>query len=162
VRAERVVWGRLYMEIVEAGGADIREAMRRMTAGLPSSAAPSGAQESSEPNTSVARRFGLEVWGRGDMHAADEVLAEDFVEHTPVPGQAPGREGHKQVLNVWRAAFPDLTITADDVLAAGDKVVLRWTAHATHQEALMGVPATGRRVTLTGIDILRIEESRRA
>lgn len=166
VRAERIVWGRLYMEMIEAGGAEIREAIERMTAGPPPSAESSAvrageAQASSfEQNKVVARRFGEEVWGRGDLQAAEELLAEDFIEHNPVPGQGPGREGHKQVLKVWRAAFPDLTITVDDLLGDGDQVVLRWTAHATHRGELMGIPATGRPVTLTGIDILRIVDGR--
>jgi steroid delta-isomerase-like uncharacterized protein len=150
VRAERIVWGRLYMEMIETGGGDIREAMERMTA------QPSG----TETNRVVARRFGEEVWGRGDVQAAEEVLAEDFIEHNPVAGQGPGREGHKQVLKEWRSAFPDLTITVDDLLADGDLVGLRWTADATHRGELMGMPATGRRVTLTGIDILRIVDGR--
>jgi steroid delta-isomerase-like uncharacterized protein len=107
-------------------------------------------------NNIVARRFGEEVWGKGDMQVADDVLAEDFVEHNPAPGQPPGREGHKQVLKLWRAAFPDLTLTVNDVFTAGDKVALRWTAQGTHAANLMGMPATGRDVTLTGIDILRV------
>jgi steroid delta-isomerase-like uncharacterized protein len=166
VRAERIVWGRLYMEMIETGGGDIREAMGRMTAGQPPSAESSagGAGEAqpsyTETNSVVARRFGEEVWGRGDVQAADEVLAEDFIEHNPAPGQGPGREGHKQVLKVWRAAFPDLTISVDDLVADGDRVALRWTAHATHRGELMGMPATGRRLTLTGIDILRIVDGR--
>jgi steroid delta-isomerase-like uncharacterized protein len=90
------------------------------------------------------------------VQAADEVLAEDFIEHNPAPGQGPGCEGHKQVLKLRRAAFRDLTISVDDLLADGDRVALRWTAHATHRGELMGMPATGRRLTLTGIDILRI------
>jgi steroid delta-isomerase-like uncharacterized protein len=166
VRAERIVWGRLYMEMIEAGGAEIREAIERMTAGPPpraeSSAVRAGeAQASSfEQNKVVARRFGEEVWGHGDLQAAEELLAENFIEHNPVPGQGPGREGHKQVLKVWRVGFPDLTITVDDVLGDGDQVVVRWTAHATHRGELMGIPATGRPVTLTGIDILRIVDGR--
>jgi steroid delta-isomerase-like uncharacterized protein len=165
VRAERIVWGRLYMEMIETGGGDIREAMGRMTAGQPSAESSAGGAGEAQPsdaekNRVVARRFGEEVWGRGDVQAADEVLAEDFIEHRPAPGQGPGREGHKQVLKVWRAAFPDLTISVDDLLADGDRVVLRWSAQATHRGELMGVPATGRRVTLTGIDILRIVDGR--
>ena len=120
-----------------------------------------------EPSTSaggenelVARRFGQEVWGEGDLQAADDVLAEDFVEHNPAPGQLSGREGHKQVLTLWRAAFPNLTLTLDDVFAAGEKVALRWTARGTHAADLLGIPATGRDVTLTGIDILRVVEGR--
>jgi steroid delta-isomerase-like uncharacterized protein len=166
VRAERIVWGRLYMEPIERGGGDIREAMKRMTAGPPPSeegsagGAGEAQPESTEKNKVVARRFGEEVWGRGDLQAAEDVLAEAFIEHNPAPGQGPGREGHTRVLKVWRASFPDLTITVDDMLADGDRVALRWTAHATHRGELMGMPATGRQVTLTGIDILRIVDGR--
>jgi steroid delta-isomerase-like uncharacterized protein len=117
-------------------------------------------RDSSEDNRAVARRFGEAVWGRGDMEAADAVLAEDFVEHNPAPGQGPGREGHKQVLEQWRAAFPDLTLTNEDVVAEGDKVALRWTARGTHKGPLMGLPPTDHEVTLTGIDILRIADGR--
>jgi predicted ester cyclase/limonene-1,2-epoxide hydrolase len=148
VRAERIVWGRLYMEMIETGGGDIGEAMERMTAPPPNAERPAGRAGEAQPsgtetNKVVARRFGEEVWGRGDVQAAEEMLAEDFIEHNPVPGQGPGREGHRQVLKVWRAAFPDLTITVDDLLADGDRVGLRWTAHATHRGELMGMPATG-------------------
>jgi steroid delta-isomerase-like uncharacterized protein len=116
--------------------------------------------DSDDDNRAVARRFGEEVWGQGDMEAADAVLADDFVEHHPAPGQPPGREGHKQVVELWRTAFPDLTLTVDDLFADGAKVALRWTARGTHRGALMGLPPTGRQVTLTGIDVLRIVDGR--
>lgn len=115
---------------------------------------------SGETNTVVARRFGEDVWGHGDMDAADAVLAEDFVEHNPAPGQPAGREGHKQVLKLWREAFPDLTLSVDDVFAAGDRAALRWTARGNHTGTLMEISPTGRQVTLTGIDILRIVDGK--
>ena len=108
----------------------------------------------------IARRFGEEVWGKGDLQAADDVLADDFTEHNPAPRQRPGREGHKQVLQQWRAAFPNLTLTVDDVFAVGDRAALRWTARGTHTGDLMGMPPTGREVTLTGIDILRVVDGK--
>ena len=92
------------------------------------------------------------------MAVADEVLAPDLKEHNPLPGQGPGREGHKQVVAAFRAAFPDLRVSTEDLVAEGDRVVLRWRAEGTHQGELMGVPATGKRVTLTGIEILRIAD----
>jgi steroid delta-isomerase-like uncharacterized protein len=108
----------------------------------------------------VARRFGEDVWGAGDLEAAEDVLAEDFIEHNPAPGQRPGREGHTQILQLWRTALPDLTLTVDDVFAASDRAALRWTARGTHRADLMGIPATGREVTLTGIDILRVVDGK--
>jgi steroid delta-isomerase-like uncharacterized protein len=116
---------------------------------------------SQEINTAVARRFGEDVWGHGDLDAADAVLAEHFIEHNPMPGQAAGREGHKQVLKLWRQAVPDLTLRVDDVFTAGDRAALRWTARGSHTgAALMGIPPTSRQVTLTGIDILRVVDGK--
>ena len=56
--------------------------------------------------------------------------------------------------------FPDLSVSTDDVVSSGDRLVVRWTATGTHQGDQLGVPATGKRVRLTGIDILRVEEGR--
>ena len=104
----------------------------------------------------IVRRFTEEVWGQGDMAAADEVLAADLIDHSPQPGQGAGREGHKQVVTAFRSAFPDLHVTAEDLVAEGDKVALRWQAEGTHQGELMGIAPTGRRVTMRGIEMLRI------
>ena len=57
---------------------------------------------------------------------------------------------------VFRSAFPDLRVTTEDVLEEGDRVALRWKAEGTHRGDLMGLAPTGKRVTLTGIEILRV------
>ena len=107
-------------------------------------------------NKQIVRRFSDEVWGQGNLTAADEVLAVDLVEHNPLPGQGAGREGHKQVVTLFRSAFPDLRVTTEDLVEDGDRVALRWKAEGTHRGELMGIAPTGRRVTLTGIEIVRI------
>jgi steroid delta-isomerase-like uncharacterized protein len=111
-------------------------------------------------NKAVAVRFNEDVWGRGDEAALEELLAPDFVEHDPLPGQSPDREGHRQILAAFRSAFPDLHVTTEDVVAEGEKVVSRWTARGTHQGELMGIAPTGNGVTIKGIDVLRISGSR--
>src|ERR687894_2557249 len=108
-------------------------------------------------NKTVAVRFNEDVWGRGDEAALEELLAPDFVEHDPLSGQSPDREGHRQILAAFRSAFPDLHVTTEDVVAEGDKVVSRWTARGTHQGDLMGVAPTGNRVEVMGVTISRIE-----
>lgn len=113
-----------------------------------------------ETNKTIARRFCHDIWGKGDLAAADELIAENLVDNNPAPGQGPGREGHKQVLLAFRSAFPDLSFTTDDIIAEGDKVVLRFTARGTHQGDLMGIPATGKAITMSGIEILRIADGR--
>jgi ketosteroid isomerase-like protein len=76
-------------------------------------------------NKAVALRFNEDVWGRGDEAALEELLAPDFVEHDPLPGQYPDREGHRQILAAFRSAFPGLHVTTEDVVAKGEKVVSR-------------------------------------
>lgn len=114
----------------------------------------------SEANKAVVRRFTEEVWGRGDLAAADEVLAADLIDHYPQPGLGPGREGHKRVVVAFRSAFPDLRVTVEDLVAESDKVALRWKAEGTHRGGALGIAPTGRRVTLRGIEILRVEGSK--
>lgn len=111
-------------------------------------------------NKTIAERFNEDVWGRGDEAALEELLAPDFIDHGAYPGQPPGREGHKQILAAFRSAFPDLSVTTDDIIAEGDKVVSRWTARGTHRGELMGIPPSGNEVTFTGIDVLRIAEGK--
>ena len=91
---------------------------------------------------------------------ADEIIAPDFVDYDPVPGQRPGPDGYKEMVGAFRAAFPDLRVKNEDVITEGDKVVVRWTARGTHSGALMNIPRTGRQVRLKGVDILRVEGGR--
>jgi steroid delta-isomerase-like uncharacterized protein len=112
---------------------------------------------SEEENKIIARRFNDEVWDGGDEGALEELFAEDVVDHGAIPGQPPGREGHKYQLALFRSAFPDLRVTSEDIFSEGDKVAYRWTGRGTHQGELMGIPATGNDVTFRGIDVLRIE-----
>ena len=115
---------------------------------------------SEEENKIIAQRFNDEVWDRGDLAALEELLAEDAVDHGAIPDQPPGREGHKYQVNLFRSAFPDLRVTAEDIFSEGDKVAYRWTGRGTHQGELMGIPPTGNEVTFRGIDVLRVERGK--
>jgi steroid delta-isomerase-like uncharacterized protein len=112
----------------------------------------------SETNKTLARRFFEEVFGKGKLNVLDEIIAKDHVNSGPgtPPELAPGLEGTKQLVTMYRNAFPDLRFTIDEQLAEGDKVVTRWTAHGTHQGELAGIPATGKSSTVTGIVVDRI------
>src|SRR3712207_5312406 len=114
-----------------------------------------------EENKTIARRFN-EVWDKGDEATLEEVFAEDVVDHGAIPGQPPGREGHKYQVRLFRSAVPDLHVTAEDIFSEGDKVAYRWTGRGTHEGELMGIAPTGKAVTFRGIDVLRIEEIGRA
>jgi steroid delta-isomerase-like uncharacterized protein len=91
----------------------------------------------------------------GEIDGFGELLAEDFVEHEETPGLEPTKEGVKQFFHMYKAAFPDLRMEPQDVLVAGEKVVARTRATGTHQGEFLGLPATGKRVDVQLIDIIR-------
>ena len=105
----------------------------------------------SDQNKAIARRFLEEVVNKGNLAVADRLVVPDFVDHNPLPGLEAGAEGFKQSFVVFRAAFPDLKYTIEDIIAEGDKVVVRWTAKGTHKGELLGMPATGKHVAITGV-----------
>lgn len=105
-------------------------------------------------NSATLRRF-YDVINSGDVDGFGEFLADDFVEHEETPGLAPTKEGVKEFFRMLRAAFPDLRMDAQDVLASGDKAVARVMFTGTHQGEYMGMPATGKSVNVQLIDIVR-------
>jgi steroid delta-isomerase-like uncharacterized protein len=111
-----------------------------------------------ETNKTVARRFFEEVFGEGKLNVLDEIIAREHVNSGPgnLPGLPAGPEGTKQIVTMYRNAFPDVHFTIDEQIAEGDRVVTRWTAHGTHQGELAGIPATGNLSTVTGITVDRI------
>src|SRR5918994_2009011 len=116
-----------------------------------------GTSMSVEENLALAHRF-LEAQATGDLDALDELLAPDFVNHNRLlPGQEPGREGYKRAIAKMLAAFSNRRFFVEDQVAAGDKVVTRFTVHGTHDRGeLMGVAPTGREITNRVIVIHRI------
>jgi predicted ester cyclase len=108
----------------------------------------------------LAEEYAL-VWDvRAPQGLADRLFAADVIDHNAQPGQGPGLDGVRQVIGVYHGAFPDLTVTADDVVASGDRIAVRWWATGTHHGDQLGVAATHRKVQLTGIDILRFADGR--
>lgn len=110
----------------------------------------------SEKNKALERREIEEVWNKRNPDAVDEIYAPDFVNHSTPPGMPNDREGLKALVGAYLGAFPDLKVTPDFLVAEGDKVVNRWTATGTHTGELMGIPATGKQINMTGIAIVRI------
>jgi len=112
-----------------------------------------------EDNKNIVRRFFEEGPSKGDLSAANELLAPNFALHTPLPS-APGIQGMNDVITACRAAFEHLNVTIDDMLADGDRVAARFTACGMHKGAFMGLPPTGKSITMTGIEIFRIENGK--
>jgi predicted ester cyclase len=111
---------------------------------------------SAEENRAIIDRAAGEIWNKGSVAAIEEYMDPEIVDHNPAPGQPPGIEGQKAGVLAFRAAFPDLRTTNDDIIAAEDKVVLRWSGRGTHTGELFGIPPTGREVAFTGIEIYRL------
>jgi steroid delta-isomerase-like uncharacterized protein len=102
----------------------------------------------------------IDAVGAGDAAALDELMATDLVDHNPVPGQAPGVEGFRQWMAAARAAFPDLRGTVDAVVADGDLAAGRVTWRGTHRGPFVGLPASGREVTILAFHHVRVSSGR--
>lgn len=108
----------------------------------------------------IAKHFTEDIWDKGDVLTADKIMDEQFIDHDPVTGQMPGLEGYKQMVVDFRKAFPDLRVRNEDVIEQGNKLVVRWTAHGSHDGQLMNIPPTHKQVVLKGIDILQIKNDK--
>lgn len=114
-----------------------------------------------EENKATVRRFLEEHVGRSKLDLLDELFAPDYRNHGPGPGNPPmGLESVKREAATFYTVFPDLQVTVEDLVAEGDRVAARVTITATHQGELEGIPATGRRMTMTGMEFFRLEDGK--
>ena len=111
----------------------------------------------SEENKAIVRRFIEEVWNNGNLDAIDELISEDHVNHDPAQAGSPGgREGMRAFVQMYRTAYPDTHIEVGEMIAEGDLVAGPWTATGTHRGELMGIPPTGKSITVTGMGMDRV------
>jgi steroid delta-isomerase-like uncharacterized protein len=116
---------------------------------------------STEQNKALAHQLLEEVFNQGNMSRFNELVAPDFVEHEEMPPGVPrNREGVAMLLTMLRSAFPDFKATIGDVIAEGDKVVVRMTWTGTQQGEFMGMPSSGKPMSIGVIDIFRMEEGK--
>lgn len=111
-------------------------------------------------NSAIVRRFFEVGPSQGDLAAADALLHPEFSLHTPLPTPGPGIEEMNNVITTCRAAFHGLHVTVDDIVADGEKVTARFTARGVHNGEFMGLPPTGRAITMTGIEIFRVQDGK--
>jgi steroid delta-isomerase-like uncharacterized protein len=116
----------------------------------------------SSDNTAVVRRFYDEVLNQRRVDVLDEIAAEDYIEHDPFPGQGNGRADLKARIQGFHHAFNPLSFNVEDVIAEGDKVVVRWTNSGTDSGGFMGIPPTGKEFGIAGIDIHVVRDGRLA
>jgi steroid delta-isomerase-like uncharacterized protein len=114
-----------------------------------------------EDNKALVRRFYEEI-DKGNIAAMDELVAEDYLDHSPPPFPvAPGREGLKQAFELFWKATPGHH-QIEDQIAEGDKVVTRLTAYGKHEGDLPGIPRTGNEMKMTAVAIHRIADGKLA
>jgi steroid delta-isomerase-like uncharacterized protein len=113
-------------------------------------------------NKSLVSRFLDEVYNKGNYDFADTAVAADYISHNELSIEVLGPDGIKRAALAQRTAFPDLVTSIDDLIAEGDKVVVRGHDTGTHQGPFMGIPPRGNRFTITWIDIFRIQDGKLA
>ena len=116
---------------------------------------------SAEQNRAVVRRFIDEVFNRGNVEVAGELVTPGYIHHDPATAElGSGPEGLEKMVAFYREAFPDYEIRVDDQIATEDRVVERWTGRGTHRGTLMGIPASGASISASGISIHRLENGK--
>lgn len=114
-------------------------------------------------NKATARRLYEafnEAFRAADPDVLDKVIATNVLDHDPTPGQGYGLEGVKRFVSMFRAAFPDIRNTVEDLVAEGDTVVARVVLRGTHRGRFMGIAPTGEQVAMRGIEIIRYSDGK--
>jgi predicted ester cyclase len=113
-------------------------------------------------NKSIVERLFKEGWNKGDPAGFDETVAAEYIqhEHPRISSVEPGLEGLKRMVAVYRAAFPDFSITMEDLIESNDKVVVRYTLNGTHMGNLNGIRATQHKIAATGISIYALDSGK--
>ena len=115
----------------------------------------------SEENKALVRRV-YEAISAGNLEVLRDAISDGFVEHEEFPGleASSSKEGAVRQFELLRAAFPDFSISLDDMVAEGDKVFIRATMRGTHRGEFMGMPATGKQITVPVGDFIRIVDGK--
>jgi predicted ester cyclase len=115
---------------------------------------------SAEENKSIVLRFHDVVLSEGKIDVADDLFTPDYVDHAPLPGQAPDLAGAKWKWAAVRGAIANLHVNTEDLVAEGDRVAARWSFEGTHQAELLGIHPTGTRLHVRGLSIYRLAGAR--
>ena len=110
----------------------------------------------SEQNKTAVRRLFDELWNKGNLPVADELIAPTYTHHdasTPDVGRGP--ESEKKRVTHYRTAFPDMRLTIEDIIAEGETVIARWSCRGQHKGELNGIAPTGKQFAISGVTIAR-------
>ena len=114
---------------------------------------------STEENKAIVRRLFDEGFNKGNFDAANEIIAADYIDHSPIPAPMPGPEGFAKRMAGLKAAFVQEAIFGV-FLAEDDLVAFTWTFNGVHNGPFAGIPATGKSVTLAGINVERLKDGK--
>jgi steroid delta-isomerase-like uncharacterized protein len=109
---------------------------------------------------SLIRRMLDNAFNQGRVAAVDELVAPYGVTHSPAWGMPNNREGLKQLIAMFRSAFPDLYCTVEDEINEGDKLAAHWTLRGTHQGLFLGNPPTSRPIVVQGMIFARTADGK--
>ena len=111
----------------------------------------------------LVRRYREELWNRGDLRIADEIIASNCAYHINDPISSRSGSGPEQAMKevvTYHAAFPDLHITIEDLFAEGDRAMVRWTFQGTHQGNFCGMAPGRMKISVTGMDMYRVVDGK--
>jgi steroid delta-isomerase-like uncharacterized protein len=114
---------------------------------------------SADENKETVRQFVTDCFFNGNPTAVDEYVADDFVRHGSATGEMHGKEDYKQFVEEMDTSFPETNGTINALVAEEDEVMYRWRLDATHEGEFMGIEPTGKSVTMTGMDQVRLENN---
>ena len=112
-----------------------------------------------EENKAIVRSW-VEAFNEGNLEAVDELLTDSYVRHDPNSPEVRGAEEEKQLIAMYRSAFPDLHFTVEDMVAEDDRIAIRLSISATHKGELLGIPPTESRLSFTAMEIYRLKEDK--
>jgi steroid delta-isomerase-like uncharacterized protein len=115
----------------------------------------------SEHNKAIVRRLFAELWNNGNLSVAGEIFAPNYSHHdSSTPDFGLGPDSEKRRLALYRAAFPDLHLTIEDVIAEGETVMTRWSCRGTHKGDFNGIAPTGKPFTISGVTVARVSNGK--
>jgi steroid delta-isomerase-like uncharacterized protein len=114
---------------------------------------------SKEQNTQALGKF-AEAVNTGKFELFDEAVASDCVDHDPAPGQGPGPKGYRTFFTEMRTAFPDLKADLVALVADDESIAFAYTLSGTHKGPLMGIPATGKKVSIRGVQFSKFRDGK--
>ena len=109
---------------------------------------------------STIRQLFDRVLNKGDLDFLDQIISDDYVDHNPLPGVPPGREGVRIKIKALRQAFPDIQFILEEVISEGAIAAARYRWQGTQKGEFAGIPPTGKIVEVGGMDFYRVEKGR--